>query len=350
MEKTRSLSDSDKKTYSAVDLLKFVFCIFIIALHTHAMSVFSESVEFYSTRILFRLAVPYFFVTSGFFLRRKYRQVENQEYRGVLFGYVKRLLYPYVIFSVIWMIQYWTDEMLLGHGRIGILKRIIQYAVFYPKGAIWFVQALIVSAFLTFVFVKKKNGINLCIAVGVILYSFALLCNNYYFAAEGTMLSGIIDKYMAYCISARNGLFVGLIFFSIGMKCYDILHDRRINRLLLYILTASSFVVYVAEVFVLRRLGLNFIDDGSLYISQLFLTPCLLLCSVSINIGLPDKASILLRNLSTGMYYLHRPVLWMLGFYFGNSLVLFLITALTAFGICLLSYKIEPQKKYYLLK
>ena len=87
---------NNKRTDTTVDLLKFIFCIFIIALHTKVIDLLPE--RYFFINVFVRVAVPYFFVASGYYLRKKYLNSSPNQYKDVLLSYEKRLLFPYVFF------------------------------------------------------------------------------------------------------------------------------------------------------------------------------------------------------------------------------------------------------------
>ena len=323
----------------------------IIVLHTRVLELLPD--KYYIQNLFVRLGVPYFFVASGYYLRKKYICSNQNQYKNVLLSYEKRLLYPFVFFLIIALRQSWTTYMLEGATRNQMIKLLAQDAFCYQKGALWFVMSLLIAALISYPFMKMKNGVNICLAIGGFLFIFALICNNYYFVVENTPLQTVVDKYMSIFISARNGLFVGLLFLSLGMKCFDIRNSSekiRNNRKICLFAFILFFAVYVAEVAVLRYIGGKRIDDRSLYICQIFLVPALFLVSVLYPVNIPVKLSILLRNLSTGMYYLHRPILWWVLFVSDNFIVTFAVVTLTAFAVCMISYKVKFKNKYYLLK
>lgn len=342
---------NNKRTDTTVDLLKFIFCIFIIALHTKVIDLLPG--RYFFINVFVRVAVPYFFVASGYYLRKKYLNSSPNQYKDVLLSYEKRLLFPYVFFLLIALRQQWTTYMLEGCSPIDFFKHLVQDALFYPKGALWFVFALMIAALLTYPFMKMKNGVNICLAIGGLLFLFALICNNYYFLIVNTPLQTFVDNYMHIFVSARNGLFFGLVFVSLGMKCYD-LHskskDLNKKRKICIFPLVLFFVLYVAEITILYFLRCERIDDTSLYISQILFIPVLFLSSILFPISIPAKISVLLRNLSTGMYYLHRPILWWVLFLTENKVIDFIVVLLIAFVICMISYKVKFKNKYYLLK
>lgn len=59
------------KNYDMVDLCKFIACICIVCIHTAAFSDFVSGGYYYISSCIFRIAVPFFFVTSGFFYGKK---------------------------------------------------------------------------------------------------------------------------------------------------------------------------------------------------------------------------------------------------------------------------------------
>ena len=341
-----------KQTDTTVDILKFVFCVFVIALHTEILNVFSTETKYYVTNILFRIPVPYFFVASGYYFKKKYSDSSIKQYKIVLFSFIKRLLFPYVVFLLIALRQSWTTNMLNGKSQQTIFKCLIKDTFFYPQGALWFVYALMCAAVITYPVLKKKNGVNICLALGFSLFLFALVCNNYYFLIESTPLQRIVDNYLHIFVSARNGLFVGVVFLSIGMKCYDISHCiTRIQKKNRYIYGVILFgSLYVLEIIILQINRFERIDDQSLYLSQLCFIPCLFLLSVLYPIKIPRKTSLLFRNLSTGMYFLHRPILWWVLFYIKNEVIIFVVVFVLAFFICIISYNVKFTNKYYLLR
>ena len=64
--------NSTKKSYVGVDVSKFFFAVCIVALHSEALNCLPDIANYMITRILFRVAVPYFFISSGFFLGKNY--------------------------------------------------------------------------------------------------------------------------------------------------------------------------------------------------------------------------------------------------------------------------------------
>lgn len=61
---------AQRANFPVMDIMKFIFCFFIVGIHTE---IFSENFQlhYWIEKGLFRLAVPYFILCSGFLLAMK---------------------------------------------------------------------------------------------------------------------------------------------------------------------------------------------------------------------------------------------------------------------------------------
>ena len=86
-----------KTNYHAIDLARFVAACLIVALHASPLTSVSENFNFYIKNGLSRLAVPFFFMASGFFLATKmtdYQKVKQ---------YITNILRMYIIWSAVYL-------------------------------------------------------------------------------------------------------------------------------------------------------------------------------------------------------------------------------------------------------
>ena len=65
----------------------------------------------------------------------------------------------------------------------------------------WFLQACIIGACL--VYTLRKTGIRIQLLIGIVLFAFALICNNYYSVSQAIGISDFIDS----CSSARETVY-----------------------------------------------------------------------------------------------------------------------------------------------
>lgn len=345
----------NSKTVVTVDVLKFFFCICIIALHTKLFS-FNDTLYFLTRKGILRLAVPFFFVSSGYFLGLKLKK--SDLVGDTIFSYCKRLLLPLCAFSIINIFLRTAAMVISRKSFFYIITHVGQAILFYPYGALWYVQACIVGALILIPFIRNKR-INLALIFGVLLYVFALICNNYYSFLTTPVLKSGVDLYMKICKSPRNGLFVGFLFLGIGIKCADkdIAFYRKgevLRKTLVWFIV--SYLLYLAEVFFIRLRG-GSIDDGSLYIMLVSVSPSLLCIALGLKTSKRNRItawfeehSVELRHLSTGMYFLHRPILFCVAYLVKDTTLRFVIVSLLAAVICLLAYRYPKSIVCRLLK
>lgn len=330
--------------FPAVDVLKFLFSILIMCLHGQVFK--GSPAGMYFEKIIVRLAVPFFFVSSGFFYGRKV--YGKKDLLPTAKQYISRLAMKLLLFEPVSVClrivqKFWID----GDAFPDVLLDAVRNILFYPRGALWYIQAVIVAVVILVPFMKRgREGIALLI--GVMLYPFALLCNRYYFLCEGTVLERIVIAYMRCFISARNGLFMGLLYVSMGVliaKKWDTLKLKKTMHTVLMIVSGLCLVLEVC--FTNNKTGM---DDNALFVSHLVLIPALFLCAGCRKTVWPvkDAFAATLRNLSTSIYLLHSPVLQIIKLSCGNvfhvQLQPWQITAMAGAAVALICTAVYRKK------
>lgn len=290
---------------NCVDFFKLLFSLFVVAIHAKLLSFpesgLSERVSWYLVHMLLRLAVPFFFVTSGYFYGNKFWKVcSSRDGRlAICKKYIIRLTPPLVFWGTLGIVPFAITTF--QSDKSFKMLRIMQLAIFYPKGATWFVAACILAVLIISLFWENKR----CLMVFAVLgYVFAMLCNSYYFVIQDTFLQKIVDLYMKVCISARNGVFVGLLYIGIGMwlsKPQNIIERLTSTRLVFFL--ALLYVCLFLEVTFCY--GKPYLDDTSLFISMPLFSALLLELLLRTSAKYSTKVSLIMRRLSVYMYFLH---------------------------------------------
>lgn len=335
-----------RKDYQFVDLQKFFFCLCVVAIHTNFLS------DAYGIVAIFRLAVPFFFITSGFFFGKKVIKAEKSEIWQLTKRYCLRLLKIFLVFSAINIIENVVLQICEGVSFFEILKTEGLRLLFYPRGALWYISACMVGSLMLIPFLRAKK-INLAVGVGIVLYGFSLVCNNYFFVFSNTRIELFINAYLDHFISARNGIFVGFLLLAIGIKCADFFdkHEDKITTKRTGILLIPAVALYVTEVILISKFAAgHYREDGGYYISQLILVPLLLLFALTVKINIPEKISRTFRDLSVGVYLLHAPVIFLIGFAELPRIANYFIVLAICVCICLLDYHFKKEPFYSLLR
>lgn len=324
----------ENNNYYFVDVLKLFFSLCIIALHTHLFLDKNQTLYWYSSHCIWRIAVPFFFITSGYFFSKKVKN--SNDTKKVLLTAIKRLGILFVFWMIINLPLQIHSLLLQNFSSRQVVLELIKEIFFYPWGALWYILALMVSYILIYPFLKKGK-IWLPLIIGFFLYLFALFSNSYYFMIEKTWLHEIIDKYLHFCISSRNGLFVGFFYVAIGN--YLTVRKKKPLQQDVLILMVGIFGLIMEATFIKNK---HYIDDHSLMFSLLIVAPVLFELAKRVNINENSKK---IRNLSIGIYVLHRPIIGYLTYFFDikSNTVLFLIVSSLSIVISYFLQKINNK-------
>ena len=338
-----------QREYASIDIAKFFFCLCILFLHTGAYHEIPFS--WFFLHLLLRLAVPFFFVTSGYFLGNKIWNSTNDTLSAIIGTYLKRLTAPYIVFSIINSFMAGIDMYSNGESFLWTLLRLARAAIFYPYGALWYIWASIIGIILLYWFIKNEH-LLLALLFGLFGYVFALLCNSYYFHIEGTCFQHFIDIYLKITTSARNGLFVGFLLLGIGINLAKLKEKVFQKKFLLFASIAASLsaITLLLETTYIRNKTVA--DDHSLFLSHLILIPALLIILLNLHLSHSSSAICLIRKLSTGFYFIHRPLLSLLtkfltaiGYADISKIFHFVILFVLCLFICLPYYSLKLNYK-----
>lgn len=342
-------SMGQKKNYNSVDVLKLFFSVCVVAIHTdlHLDLPYGDFI----LSLVFRLAVPFFFAFSGFMLYQKV--LADVPYKTAAFAYIKRVLPAYAFFLVISLIFY-TGQMwyIEGYGAAEIIPQLIFSVLLHPHGALWYVWASIIAILLLIPFVSRSKP-EIGVVLGLLFYGLGLVGDTYSFLILGTGLERMIDAYMSIAGTMRNGLTVGLLFISLGMCCAK--YQERLTRrpAAVYAALAVMYAAFFFEVYSTLYMGGR--DGLSLYISFIWLIPTLLLAAVITDIKFKWNYKEL-RAYSVGIYYIHRPisyVLLIITILTGIPMLYwlwFLITIGLAVAACAIAYRFKIPFFYKILR
>lgn len=281
---------SNNKSYAGIDRFRFIAALLVVAIHTSPLLSFSETGDFILTRVIARTAVPFFLMTSGFFLITRYAKNADK-----LRAFIKSTLLIYIISIVIYIPINIYNGYFSG---VNLLPNIIKDIVFDgTMYHLWYLPAAAIGAAIAWYVVRKFNYTK-AFAITSVLYIIGLLGDSYYGIAE--KISGVRGFYdLIFQVSdyTRNGIFMAPVFFVIGGYLKDTRRRDSLGKNICGL--AASFAFMLAEAMLLRHFGMQRHD--SMYI---FLIPCMFFLFSTL-LHFTGKRSKWLRTSALIVYMIH---------------------------------------------
>lgn len=328
--------------FAFIDIIKILFMLGIVALHTGFLLQFQSG--YYIHTLLFRLGVPFFFLSSGYFLAKK---ITDDNQKSVIIDYVKKLLIVYLIYGVLNMIfSYirWNNFSLST-----LLDNFWYLMTGRSTSVMWFVGSLIISSIIL-MHIKKKKTLQLSILIFSGLFIIGLLFNTYSFVLKNGYFYFLYNFLVSNFGNNSNFIFVGYIFTAIGFyfSRYGIpkIFDSSYKRVL-FLIFFSVFLVF--EVCTVKN-HLDVVTNYEYFFSHLFLIPVIFVSLSKINLNINTK---FIRDLSTNIYYNHYIVIYILLFINNiypkgllvNNIVFYICTIIISIIISIIINKIKKNSK-----
>lgn len=278
------------ESYSGIDYFRFIAALLIVAIHTSPLSSFSETGNFIFTRIVSRVAVPFFFMTSGFFLISRYTcNAEKLE------AFIKKTTLIYGVAILLYIpINVYNGYFKMDNLLPNIIKDTVFDGTLYH---LWYLPASIIGAAIAWYLVKKLNYPK-ALMVASVLYLIGLFGDSYYGITEKISCLNSLYTYIFQVTDyTRNGIFFAPIFFILGGFIAD--NRPQITFGKSFLGFAISLALMLGEAMILHHFDLQRHD--SMYV---FLLLCMYFLFIVI-LHFKGKRLVSLRTASLIIYIIH---------------------------------------------
>ncbi|MBU5625538.1 serine racemase VanT catalytic subunit [Oscillibacter sp. MSJ-2] len=267
-----------RSSHAALDLFRVAAAVLVVAIHTSPLTSYTQAGDFFLTRILGRVAVPFFFMVSGYFLAQK-GWVSTR-------SFLKKTLALYGGAVLLYLPLNWYQG---GFSPWEWVRRLLVEGTLYH---LWYFPALVVGVLLAKGLLRLK--LPLALTGAALLYLVGLGGDSYYgLAVQIPGLKALYDGVFQLFSHTRNGLFFAPLFLLLGAVGISLRPAVAAAGL------ASSFAAMTAEAFLLRSFGVQRHD--SMY---LFLPLCMVfLFSLLLSANSGENRTG--RRLSALIYLLH---------------------------------------------
>ena len=248
-----------KEQYGGLDRFRLIAAFLVVAVHTSPFAVMGDNADFFFSRVLARIAVPFFFMVSGQFAGERILCGPS--------GSRSRALRTWFVKMAKWygmaILLYLPLGIYAGYYR-GItvtkwLRMLLFDGTFYH---LWYIPACMLGMTLLYGLGRRLSlrGIT---AVSIVLYLIGLLGDSYYGLTAGTKWLGMIyDGMFSIFGYTRNGIFMAPVFLVMGVWCGR--NREKISGGMAGMGLAMSFLLMTGEAFWLRKRG--FMRHDSMYV------------------------------------------------------------------------------------
>jgi|GEM_PF-3572721 len=162
--------------YGLIDILKFAMCLIVIGIHSHPFISYDAKFDQFFFSTFGSLAVPFFFITSGFFLYKNYSGFEST--KKFILRIVKLYAFWFILNLPFTLANCYYNGMLnFKVGALVFLRDCLTLSSF--RGA-WFLGALVVGSLLIhYLNIYKKINIKILVLAFFLLTIFIGVLNGY---------------------------------------------------------------------------------------------------------------------------------------------------------------------------
>lgn len=346
----------DKKVYSNIDLLKFIFSFFIIIIHTNAFCDVNEVADYAFGNIITRIAVPFFFVSSGFFFAKSFEYNKQKKVAGTKtnFKRLRKIEWRIILLYAVWSFIYLFIALPVNYGGWSI-KNIVDYFItsvvrcsYYH---LWYVYVL-VFAYPILYFLMRHLNPKIVAVICISLYVAGVFVNSYSYLlplpAFTSFFEKINDVTGYYLVS--NILFRALPLMWLGI--YTAKHRKKPNKFICLVAAVVTFGLFFAENILLNKFT-NGKAAGHYLIFTALCVYFIFLCAIQFKKSVNRENGIRFRKISTLIYCLHVMIQLLFSNYLipdVNSFVLFLLTSIMTAGLSVTIVLLSEKRKFRFLK
>lgn len=304
---------------NSIDIARLFAAILVIAIHTQAIMWFSDRANG-NIQILTRVAVPFFFCTSGYFLHKNYINSGCPAIAATFWKTVKLYaLLSLVYFPVIFL----SNPALLHEPKKWMLIDFLFNGSYYH---LWYMVGVIYSMVMIYLVCKFKLTKAL-LPLAVFYYAVGLLGTSYYgIGSRLPVLSKLFDS--GWFLSIRRIFLMGFPFVALGWALAEGKMKFRPSLKQLLIVTALTAVLFVIEIIVVTITNMSRTVEITVFLYPLLF----LLFQVCLAYPAADKRKLAsaCRDIANFTYFWHPLFILALSRVIEVKFLLFVVTTVTS--------------------
>ena len=240
------MADRVKSRAGGIDWFRMAAAVLVIANHTSPLASFNGTADFILTRILARVAVPFFLMASGYFLLPRIRAGEM----GVLSRFLKRTGGLYGISILLYLpVRVYQGYFSEPGLAVRLWKDLLFNGAFYH---LWYLPAAMLGMGIAALLLRRLSWRG-ALAAGGGLYLLGLLGDSWYgLTVQIPMLKELYDGLFACFDYTRNGFFLAPVFLILGGMLAESPAKGRLSGWKLWAAGGGALGLLLAEGLLLR--------------------------------------------------------------------------------------------------
>lgn len=295
-----------KEQYLSVDIVKFIMAILVVGIHCNGIGYgqYPHWLDFIN-----KLAVPFFFVTTGFLIQRKisntflstppshceYQFVVNQ----VLTKGLRKSARLYLIWTAIYLpltiIGFWYNNKPFYHDVALFFRQFLFVGENSYSWPLWYLLALVVGLFILRCFFYRGFSVRIIFGIGVLLMFLGYGYTCWRDDVHSGLLFYVFKAYHIVFGSIRNGIFYGFPLLATGMLIEHAGWTKKthyLSNVVLIVIGAVLFYFDVTPIF----LCVSIIGLFSLVFK--------------VDVKISSQLGLYFRHMSMWIYFLHMYIVF----------------------------------------
>lgn len=300
-----------------------------------------------------RIAVPVFFIVSGYLFFRKYSAGDDEQKRARLKRFVKRNLQLYAFWLVVLLLptleirNYFADGLLSG--LFYLVRGLLFGGTFVAS---WYLMATVIAVWVITLLMRRLSN-HAMLALFAACYVFACLTSNYWYLISGNAAVAQLMKTATYLFSAPyNNFVVALLWVFVGKMVADqegrirALYEQRRGRTMAWAALVLGCGLLLGEYILIRVNGWSYTNDCYFTLPL----PAIALFVIVLNTEMHSRFASRFRAASTVTYCLHGTLIRYLPYVLtavgmaSSGLVTFIVTLPVCWLATLMVLKLENEQ------
>ncbi|MFW7433595.1 membrane-bound serine racemase VanT [Vagococcus carniphilus] len=207
-----------KDRYQGIDFFRIIAAAMVVGIHTFPFSSISPKLDELITLTVFRVAVPFFFMTTGYFLMGKLSLQQSYLNRKGVQSFLIKILKLYVIAILLFLpLSFYTGTISTGTSLVKGGSAFFFEGTFYH---LWYFPAVIIGVLLV-TYLLRLMSFSGVMMISFLLYLIGLGGDSWYGWIKGIeFVSTFYSSLFKVFPLTRNGLFFTPLYLCLGIYLY----------------------------------------------------------------------------------------------------------------------------------